>query len=239
MGGDAMDIKITTEGTKTTLTSPYHPDLPAAARKLGGRFDGATKAWKFDARDESRVRDLARQVYGTDGDTAIELVTVRLDLDRLSDAPNLWFAGREVARRPGRDDSVRLGENVIVIEGGFAGSGGSMKYPRLVAKDGTILEVRDLPRAAVEAEDQDGVTIVGEQGPDVDALLAERERLLVRLAEIDEQLPEPEGTEATTREAAAALGVSVRTVQRWAAKGKVAATKDDHGRWVITITVGK
>lgn len=234
-----MDITITTENGKTVLASPYHPDLPAQARKLGGRFNRASSTWVFDARDEARVRDLARAVYGTDGETAVELVTVRLDMNRLYGEPDLWFAGRRIARRPARDSAVRLGDGVIVVEGGFASSGGSMKYPSLAAKDGTVLEVRDLPRTAVEAEDSDGVEIVGEQGPDVDALLAERERLLARLAEIDAQLPEPEGTEATTREAAAALGVSVRTVQRWAASGKVAAVKDERGRWVVTITVGK
>lgn len=237
-----MDVQITTKDGKTTLASPYHPDLPAAARKIGGKSQknaaGKHTAWEFDARDEARVRALATEIYGTDGSTAVELVTVRLDMDQLSEAPDCWFAGRRVARRPGRDDDVRLGDGVIVIEGGFAGSAGSVKYPRLGAKPGTILEVRDLPRTAVESEGQDGVTIVDEQGPDVDALLAERERLLARLAEIDAQLPEPEGVEATTREAAAALGVSVRTVQRWAASGKVDAAKDGRGRWVITITVG-
>lgn len=39
----------------------------------------------------------------------------------------------------------------------------------------------------------------------------------------------------TTREAANALGVSLRTAQRWAANGKLAATKTESGRWVITL----
>ncbi|MFF3665409.1 helix-turn-helix domain-containing protein [Microtetraspora malaysiensis] len=38
----------------------------------------------------------------------------------------------------------------------------------------------------------------------------------------------------TTREAAAALGISLRTAQRWAATGKLTATKTG-GRWSITI----
>lgn len=40
--------------------------------------------------------------------------------------------------------------------------------------------------------------------------------------------------EITTREAAAALGVSLRTAQRWAADGKLNAAKV-LGRWVITL----
>ncbi|MER5647283.1 helix-turn-helix domain-containing protein [Streptosporangium sp. NPDC002524] len=42
--------------------------------------------------------------------------------------------------------------------------------------------------------------------------------------------------QVTTREAAAALRVSIRTVQRRAASGKLNATKDTTGRWVITLT---
>lgn len=39
----------------------------------------------------------------------------------------------------------------------------------------------------------------------------------------------------SVREAAAELGVSVRTVQRRAAAGKIAAHKDERGRWVVTL----
>lgn len=39
----------------------------------------------------------------------------------------------------------------------------------------------------------------------------------------------------TTREAAAALGISLRTAQRWAKTGKLNATKTN-GRWAVTLT---
>ncbi|MER7131234.1 helix-turn-helix domain-containing protein [Streptosporangium saharense] len=42
--------------------------------------------------------------------------------------------------------------------------------------------------------------------------------------------------QVTTREAAAAHGVSLRTAQRWAAQGKLNAVKDTSGRWIITLT---
>lgn len=43
------------------------------------------------------------------------------------------------------------------------------------------------------------------------------------------------GTELTTRQAAERLGVSVRTVQRRCQQGKLAARKNERGRWVITL----
>jgi hypothetical protein len=45
----------------------------------------------------------------------------------------------------------------------------------------------------------------------------------------------PKTIEASARDAAVALGVSVRTVQRRAAAGTLTARKDDRGYWVITL----
>ncbi|MFI6793696.1 helix-turn-helix domain-containing protein [Nonomuraea sp. NPDC050383] len=238
-----MSVTVTTENGKTSVISPYDADFVTKAKTIGGKWDGYAKAWTFDARDEQRVRDLCRQVYGTDGNPVEsgDLVTVRV---RLADHEGskydnfAKFAGQRIAHRPGRDDAVRLAANVVLIEGKLASSGGSMRYPNIDAGTDVIVEVRDIPRATLSLEREDSYEIVGEtSNVDVDALLAEREQLLARIAEIDALLPEPEGTEATTREAAAVLGVSVRTVQRWAAQGKVQATKNDQGHWVITITI--
>lgn len=104
----------------------------------------------------------------------------------------------------------------------------------LDAAPGWALHVRDQVADYMEAKPEPEPAV-----PSVDDLLAEREQLLARLAEIDAMLPEPEGTEVSTRQAAQALGVSVRTVQRWAATGKVQAVKDQAGRWVITITINQ
>ncbi len=239
-----MSITVTTENGKTNVRSPYDASFVAKAKTIGGRWDGANKAWQFDSRDENRVRDLCREVFGTDGspaDTA-DLVTVRIraadhELNS-NNGGHIQFAGRRLATRPGRDSAVRLAAGVVVVEGAFDGSGGSMRYPVVAADDEVVLEVRDIPRATLSLEREDSYEIIAEKNAaDVDVLLSERERLLARLAEIDALLPEPEGTEVSTREAAAALGVSVRTVQRWAAQGKVEAAKDGQGRWVITITI--
>jgi hypothetical protein len=245
------DIQITTADGRTALATPYHAGLVARARDLGGRWDRTRSVWTFDARDEGRVRDLAREFFGTDGsEPAGDVVTVRIraadhECDRWNDGPFAEFAGRRVAERPSRDARVRLAANVVLVDGEFDRSSGSMKNPGLGG--GTaVLEIRDLPRAALDREKADSYEILTPPAPaeepavtDLDALLAEREQLLARLAEIDARLPEPEGAEASTRDAAVALGVSVRTVQRWAATGKVDARKDDRGRWVITITVGR
>lgn len=235
-------LTITTTGPTTTLDAPFHPETATAAKAIGGKWDG--KTWTFAARDEQRVRDLARQIWGTDG-TPSSTVTVKIRLGNMAYEQAIWFAGHRLAHRPSRDERVRLGEGVIITHGSFQQSGGSSKNPRLGGheQESVMLEVRDVPAAHPELDTQHPhmtVEVIGQDEPAdaTDALLAERERLLARIAEIDAILPEPEGTEVTTRQAAAALGVSVRTVQRWAQTGKVEATKTGTGAWVITITTG-
>lgn len=176
------DIQIISlDNGRIALQSPYHPDIPSRAKNIGGRWNSTRKQWTFDARDESAVRDLAREIYGTDGSQAADLVTIRVGVDRDADSSDTWFAyGRQIAHRRGRDEQVRLGEGVVIVEGGFPRSGGSVKYPQLRAESGTVLEIRDVPRTLVV----DGEEIVGET-LDIEGLRAERERLAARIAEID------------------------------------------------------
>jgi excisionase family DNA binding protein len=241
-------ISIKTDGSKLYVESPYNIEFVKAARDLGGRWDGARKAWGFASKNEAHVRKLLTDCYGTTGDDDAELVTVKIDLAEYATTSGecydneIYFAGRVIAHRPGRDLRVKLGEDVIRVAGSFEGSAGSMKNPRIGVVTGVVLEVGGVPRAHSSAFD-DGVTILEPTPAEVSAqpseadLLAEREQLLARVAEIDALLPSPPAAEVTTRQAATALGVSVRTVQRWASQGKVQATKDARGCWVITITI--
>lgn len=143
------DISINHSGESIEVDSPYHSDFPASAKALGGRWTGS--AWRFDARDESRVRELIARTYGVDPDTltVIDPVTVRVTVGSSRVSQTLWLAGREIATRRGRDIPVRLGHGVIITSGEFPRSGGSGRYPNLGAS-GITMEVRDVSRAAIE-----------------------------------------------------------------------------------------
>ncbi len=183
-------IKITTTEAVTTLHSPYSPTLPAMAKAIGGKFDGGSKSWVFAKQDEERVRDLARQLYGTDG-TQSDLVNVRCTLAEVSSSDlhidysrgSTWyFSGRVLVSRAERDAAVRLGPDVILVAGQFASSSGSRANPTVGAVAGIILEIRNIPRNAVEGKA--GFEII-ETHVDLDALRSERDRLASRIAEID------------------------------------------------------
>ena len=200
-------MKIQTANGKTVVESPYHPLFVSGARALNGKYSEGT--WSFDARDESRVRELCREVYGTDGADAADLVTLRVSLGSGGYSDSLFVAGRQVASRRGRDNAVKLGDGVILVSGGFPSWGGSMKYPALEPKEGTVLLVRDVPRPAAEKavaaspakfnpNSHDVRDIKVELEPETvtvgsdAALRLERDRLLARIAEIDALLKSKE-----------------------------------------------
>lgn len=180
-------VVITTDAEVTSLVGPYNAGLPAKARLIGGRWDAGTKSWRFDARDEQRVRALAQSIYGTDGAGDLDdVVTVRIagDYGHPSGVTGrtITVCGRIVAERRARDDAVHLAPGVVLMAGGFDPSGGSARKPAIGPND-AVLEVRDIPRSAALAA---GLTPVGEDRRE--ALLTERARLEVRLAEIDKEL---------------------------------------------------
>jgi hypothetical protein len=188
----AVDILINPGETRATLYYPFNPGANEQIKQgLNGRLSnvvvgGLGKGWEIDIRDVERAQAIFRDCFGNDGSPGDydDLVTVRVDLSVHQVQDYAWFAGRPIARRAGRDEPVKLSSNVVLVEGKLSSSGGSMKYPTLNIASGTIVEIRDLPRKALEAEHPDNYEIVGEEDPKV-ALAAEKERLLARVAEID------------------------------------------------------
>lgn len=186
------DIRIDIEGGWAYLTAPYNPEANSGYRGLGGRWDSGRKAWRFEARDADYVRRILREHFGRT-DEPVRVVDVRVELEQVADwrEQEFWFAGRRIARRPARDSAVQLGEGVLMVEGEFPPSGGSVKYPALEDVDGIVLEIRDVPADHPDLQ-QDGVTVLtqGEESAALDdatraALEAERAALKARLAEIN------------------------------------------------------
>ncbi|GAA2321802.1 hypothetical protein GCM10010149_88600 [Nonomuraea roseoviolacea subsp. roseoviolacea] len=139
-------VSVKTVGKTLVVEVPYHPDFAPKAKDIGGKWQGGD-IYHFDPRDEERVRALLQETFGTDG-AATELVDVRFNISkyvgfRRFDA--IWLFGRQIVRRPGRDMRVQYGPGVVLVEGGFPGSGGSRANPDLDPKEGTVVEVRDIP----------------------------------------------------------------------------------------------
>ena len=181
-------MKIEKTETKIRIQSDYHKDLPKAARQLGGKWDAAAREWVFDIRTEKEVEELYTDIYGCFGEPA-ETVTIRY---RLTD--DLWAAksavficGRQVARAWGRDSGTKVGDGVV-LKDCKARSGGSMKNWATcidITGDNPEIIIYDVPKK--KAESCEDVEIM-ETKIDREKLAAEKERLLARIAEIDELL---------------------------------------------------
>lgn len=171
---------------RALLTAPFNAKVAPRARKIGGRWDATSRVWRFNARDIDRVRKITRDVYGVDGtpDQAADLVDVRVPCLRFAREPEIVVAGRTVGRRRERDHDVELVDDVIVVEGGFATSGGSVQNPRIGDND-AVIEVRGVPRAAAVAF---GFSVVTVESEAVEQLAAERARLAARIAAIDVEM---------------------------------------------------
>ena len=143
-------VQLQCSDGRVMVRAPYHPDWPAAAKRLGGRWDPGSKTWQFDIRDTERVRQQLVRAYGWDGSYPVEVVDLRIRLDLLCEAKNrkarsaIWMYGRLVAERRSRDSRVQLGGGVVLIAGGFPTTGGSMKYPEVSPLPGTTVEMRDV-----------------------------------------------------------------------------------------------
>lgn len=176
-------VKIERIEDRVHLTAPFNRTLPSEARSLGGRFDGVRKSWHLDARDEARVREMAIEIYGTDGVSgAGDLAIIHIYCSDFAEYRTNSVGGRFVLEKRTRDYLPRLGEGVILFSGDSSFDGNGSAQYSLIGNNNAVIEVRDLPRAAIPK--WDGVTII-ESTTDREALAAERENLLARIAEID------------------------------------------------------
>lgn len=188
-------VKIKEVDGNLLIACPYDRSFIYKIKRIGGRWNAPH--WVVDARQKERAQEILRAVYGEDGtDDPADMVNLRLtgtDWDDADGANELGFCGRTVAYRPGRDDRVRFGPGVVVVDAQFYSSSGSRANPTLgLDTENPVFEVYDVPRSVyLKIKDDEGVELLPDQrapGNLVTSLEAERDKLLARLAEIEEQL---------------------------------------------------
>ena len=181
-----MDIQITKTGGKIDITSPYSADFVAAVKRIGGKWQPSTKTWRVDERDEAHLNELLAKHYGWIPEGEGELVTFRVTLTYKNAEGKIFsVANRDLVSRWHRDHSPLLADGVVIVDGKFPARRGSMRFPLLFdyGDDPVTIEVRDFPKAALEAAGIEYELVSTSIDPE--ALEAEKARLLARIAEID------------------------------------------------------
>lgn len=143
-------VRVTRKGIgELVVESPYNVQFVAEARRLFGRYHD--RAWHFDFYLQDRVREALREIYGTDGDSPPDTVTVRVRWERGAEVvrDGVVVGGRYVATAHHNGEDVTLGEG-IELEAGlfFAGANGKNWSTRI--RFGTAVLMHDFPRALVD-----------------------------------------------------------------------------------------
>lgn len=188
-------MQIKTENGVAKVITPYNADFVARIKNIGGRrWNGSEGCWEVPETEVNTVRSFMMDVFGeTDMATDDEKVTVKVTFNDMESKrrESIVLFGKTIARAWGRDSGAKVGEDVTLLSGSVT-SGGSVKNWTTVVREGTVLKVRNVPRKALEMDTDLDVTVEVMESAEVDrvALIAEREKLLARLAEIDKALAE-------------------------------------------------
>lgn len=190
-------INVEMKAGKAYISSPYNADFVHRIKLIGAKWDALTRRWvvKDDALDAAR--QVMMEVYGeTDEAPAAETVTLVLEFraEMVKAKGPITIAGKTIAVAFGRDSGARVGDDVAFIAGAPE-SGGSVKNWSTCIPEGSVCEVYRVPKAVAEnviantdaaykAHIKGGVKI------DREKLIAEKQALLARLAEIDQLLGE-------------------------------------------------
>lgn len=187
-----MRIERNENGMAKVFT-PYNSDFVAKIKRIGGRrWNGEEKCWEVPETEIETVREYMKAVYGeTDQADDSDKVTVKVTFneEEYAHCDSIFLFGKAIARATGRDSGARVCDDVTVLSGKLT-SGGSMRNWRTVAREGTVIKVRNVPKAALAITNDMNVTVevVEENEVDRAALIAEKEKILARLAEIEKLL---------------------------------------------------
>lgn len=188
-------MKITIIDTAAYIDTPYNPEFVRSVKTIGGaRWDASRKAWKVPAACVDQVRQIMRRVFGEcDLPDESRRVNVKLHFNenvRSADREPLIIFGKQIAHAFSRDGGAVVGDGVSFLEGKPTSGGSRANYCARVPAEAVVL-LRNVPENLLSEELPDGVTyeiMPNEDVPSREALLAEKERLLARLNEIDQLL---------------------------------------------------
>lgn len=163
-----MNIKIKRNNNKLLITSPYSRSFVSKMRNLQGKWNAELKVWEVSEDFEDRDKDDIR--IGN-------IVTVY---------------------RPSRDAKVILRDTAI-MEGEFDKSGGSVKHPAVFDRgEGYNVILRSTiykkEYEKLSEEEKSKLTIIKKQDKK-ERLLNEKEILIKRLSEIEDELKKCEENE--------------------------------------------
>ena len=164
---------------------------------MNGNWNGS--AWVVNSMFVSAVREIMRNVYGYDDtDTDIQTVTLRIVFLENQSAyhDGIRMFGKTIATAYSKNSGAKLGDDVALIKGSIY-SGGSVKNWNTEIDRDTVINLYNVPVTMYEKEkdsynpEEIKIEVVEDEdanGTAISKLKEEKEKLLRRIAEIDEIL---------------------------------------------------
>ena len=192
-------IKLSQTADSVAVKSPYDSDFVAAARSIGGKWDREQGLWVFPSNLIDEVRQIMMANYHTTGESPEVKLKVTVSAEISGYTAPAYIGPVPVAQAWGRDGGAKPLNGACFIKG-KPRSGGSIKnWYTIIPEDSefTIRVPGDLAEYLInEHQDTQSIEIgyysedntADKQMPSpetVDALIAERQRLMDRIAEID------------------------------------------------------
>ncbi len=186
------EVKTIMNGERFEMYTPYSKSFISKIKTIGSaKWNPEKRCWTVKEEDQKKAKEILLSVYGEDGETAQTTYYMKFEC---TEDYNVWcdsarLCGKIVARATGRDSGAKVGEDVVLEKGTFT-SGGSAKNWETQIEKGAIFTLKHVPKSKIDDFDKDYFTKLSceKEGVDADALKAEKEKLLARIAEIDKIL---------------------------------------------------
>ncbi|MBF1170838.1 MAG: hypothetical protein HXL94_00430 [[Eubacterium] sulci] len=191
--GVKMNIKIKRENNLLLITSPYSRSFVSKMRNLQGKWNRELNVWEVSEEFEDKVNEAILEIYRVDLTGKEEYMIVEYCAKDFEDRDkdDIRIGNIVTVYRPSRDAKVILRDTAI-MEGEFDKSGGSVKYPAVFDRGegyNVILRSTIFKKEydKLSEDEKSKLTIIRRQDKK-ERLLNEKEIILKRLSEIEDEL---------------------------------------------------
>jgi len=173
------------------IFTPYSAEFVSdlKSRLSYRKWEADSKAWKVKAEDEDVVKQLLLNHFGYREDntsTVTVIITAKEDFSEWHDS--VRFCNIPVARATGRDSGAKVCDKVTMISGSI-NSGGSVKNWTTRIDEGSTFKLTSFPETALSLnKSEEWEYIIVEEKTAKEKLMEEKEKLLKRLEEIENEL---------------------------------------------------
>lgn len=179
-----MSEYIAYDGDKILINVPYNIEfLTELKNSIGDRkWDSGRKIWVLNKKDEEAIKEMITRHFGVSGlvsETKVIRIRAKGDLERT--CTFIEVGGFPLVRATGRDSGAKVCKGVTHIEGKIS-SGGSAKNWKTIVSKGSVFDIVVPIDYKLNDSDYEEITSTDKEREN---LIAERESLIRRIAEID------------------------------------------------------